>query len=224
MEAAATAPPGFSRAPSRSPHRGLPAAAPPLIVIDSFDVSSLAERWHAVGVKGRTTYDVTELDGRRCLRASSRAGASILLTELHADPQTYPWLSWDWRVDRLVEGEALARKDGSDAAARLYVYFESSSLPWQKRNLDYVWSASLPVGTVMDSAYSRNSKIVVVESGAASLGRWRTVARNLKDDYERCFKEPLPAVIAVGVMSDTDNTGSEALAYFDELRLSRAKP
>jgi len=122
----------------------------------------------------------------------------------------------------LVEGEALDWKDGSDAAARVYVYFASRGLPWQKRNLDYVWSASLPVGTLLSSAYSSTSKILVVESGSASLGQWRTVERNLEDDFERAFgRQDLPDVIAIGLMSDTDNTGGDALAYFDELRVSR---
>ena len=139
------------------------------------------------------------------------------------DPDTYEWLSWDWRVDQLVEGEALERKDGSDASARVYVYFESSGLPWQKRDLDYVWSASLPVGTILNSAYSSVSKIIVVESGTASLGRWRHVERNLEEDYRRCFGKHPAHVIAIGLMSDTDNTHGQALAYFDELRVSRSR-
>ena len=114
------------------------------------------------------------------------------------------------------------REDGSDAAARVYVYFETKGLPWQKRSLDYVWSASLPVGTILSSAYSSKSKIIVVESGPAHLGEWQGVERNLEDDYARCFgTQDLPDVIAIGLMSDTDNTGGSALAYFDELQVSR---
>ena len=48
--------------------------------------------------------------------------------------------------------------------------------------------------------------------------------RNLQDDYERCFgTSKLPKVIAIGLMSDTDNTHGEALAYFDELRVTRER-
>ena len=178
--------------------------------------------WREIEVRGHTQYEVVALEGRSCLRATSRQAASILLSPVRFDPDAYEWLSWDWRVDRLVEGEALERKDGSDAAARLYVYFESPGLPWQRRNLDYVWSASLPEGTVLSSAYSSSSKIIVVDGGPASLGRWRSVERNLEDDYERCFgKGRLPDVVGIGIMSDTDNTGGDALAYVDDLRVSR---
>ena len=187
---------------------------------EPFDGLDLA-RWRDIEVRGHTQYQVVTLDGRPCLKAHSQAGASILMHPVRFDPDTYEWLSWQWRVDQLVEGEALERKDGSDAAARVYVYFDTKGLPWQKRNIDYVWSASLPVGTVLNSAYASTSKIIVVESGAAAVGEWRGVERNLEDDYKRCFGGHPPEVIAIGLMTDTDNTGEEALAYFDELRVSR---
>ena len=178
------------------------------------------DQWREVEVRRHTQYQVTEVDGRRCLEARSHDGASILLTPVRFDPDTYQWLSWDWRVDRLVEDEALERKHGSDAAARVYVYFDTHGLPWQKRSVDYVWSATLPVGTVLNSAFSAESKILVVESGAEHLGQWRRVERNLEEDYQRCFGGTLPNVLAIGVMSDTDNTGAEALAYFDDIQIS----
>ena len=189
---------------------------------ESFDALKLDE-WRAVEVHGYTAYAAVALDGRSCLRAQSRAAASILLHQAQFNPRTYEWLSWDWRVDQPVRGEALERKDGSDAAARLYVYFETAGLPWQKRNIDYVWSSTLPVGTILNSAFSAASKIIVVESGPEALGQWRRVERNLPDDYARCFGGEAPDVVAVGVMTDTDNTQGEALAYYDDVRVSKTR-
>ncbi len=179
-------------------------------------------RWRQVSVRGYTDYDVVELEGRSCLRAKSQGTASILVTPVRFNPDTYEWLSWSWRVDRLVAEEHLERKDGSDAAARVYVYVESRGLPWQKRNLDYVWSATLPIGTILESAYTAESKIIVVESGPEHLGRWRRVTRNIEDDYKRCFGTRPPQVIALGLMSDADNTRGESLAYFDDVAVSRS--
>jgi hypothetical protein len=185
---------------------------------DALDAST----WRTIAVKGATRYEAVELEGRRCVRAVSERGASILLAQVRFDPEEYEWLSWEWRVDEPVSGEALERKDGSDASARVYVYFESPGLPWQKRSLDYVWSAALPLGALLSSAFSSQSRILVTESGAASLGRWRAVRRNLEEDFERAFgKQDLPDVVAIGLMTDTDNTGSRAVAYFDEIRVSR---
>ena len=195
---------------------------PAIIWQESFDAPDLTQ-WREVSVHDKTHYHIVELDGRRCLKAESHAGASILLHAVDIDPEDHPWISWEWRVDRLVEGEALERKDGSDAAARVYVYFETKGLPWQKKNLDYLWSAVLPVGTMMSSAYRSDSKILVVESGSQSLGQWRSVERNLMDDYARLFgDDDPPDIVAIGLMTDADNTQGEALAYFDELRVSRS--
>ncbi len=181
-------------------------------------------RWRQVEIKGRTQYDIIEIDGEHCLRATSQASASILLTEVQFDPKAYPWLSWRWRVDELVKGESLEHKRGSDCAARVYVYFDTRGLPWQKRSLDYVWSGLLPVGQVLSSAFSDQSKIVVVESGSGALGQWRQGARNIAADYRQAFGGDVPRVLAVGVMTDTDNTGSSALAYVDDITISGRRP
>lgn len=198
----------------------IPAPRAAILWAEPFDRLS-AERWRELEVKRHTRYQATQVDGRPCLQAVSQNGASILLSAVRFDPETYEWLSWAWRVDQLVEGEALERKRGSDAAARVYVYFDTPGLPWQRRNLDYVWSAHLPVGTTLPSAFSPLSKIIVVESGAQSLGEWRTVERNIEDDYQRVFGGDPPDVIAIGIMTDTDNTAGAAVAYFDDLRVSR---
>ena len=198
----------------------LPQARPAVFWAEPFD-SINPERWREVEVKRHARYEEAVLDGRACLRATSQNSASILLSSIRFNPEVYKWFSWEWRVDQLVANEALDRKSGSDAAARVYVYFQSPGLAWQKRNLDYVWSTSLPVGTILDSAFSPQSKIIVVESGTSALDHWRKVERNLEEDYERCFSQRLPDVIAIGIMSDTDNTGGEALAYFDDFRVSR---
>ena len=179
-------------------------------------------RWREVAIKGATRYQIEPLDGAGSLQASSQSGASILVTSLRVDPRTHPWLTWRWRIDRFVEGEDLRRKEGSDASARVYAYFDTPGLPWQKRNIDYVWSATLPVGTMLESPYSKHSKILVVESGRDHPATWRTVERNLLDDYRRCFGADPPTLVALGLMTDTDSTHTDALAYYDDLALGRA--
>ena len=200
---------------------GFPSPTSPILLAEPFDTLDYG-RWRDVGVEGYTTYEAATLDGRACLKAHSQGTASILLTETRFDPDTYEWLAWDWRVDRLVEGEDLNAKAGSDAAARVYVYFDTIGLPWQKHSLDYVWSATLPVGTVLSSTYADNAKMFVVESGTEHLGTWQHVERNIRDDYMQAFGTTrIPRAVAVGLMTDTDNTKTESLAYFDSVIVSR---
>ena len=181
-------------------------------------------QWREVQVRGRTVYSIDATDGSPSLKAHSQAGASILVHSVEFDVREYPWLSWRWRVDRLVDGENLRRKRGSDASARVYVYFNTKGFPWQKRNLDYVWSRTLPVGTELSSAYTSQSKIIVVESESERAGQWLSAGRNLLDDYRRLFGEEPPKAAAIGLMVDTDNTRSEAIARFDDVLISREPP
>jgi hypothetical protein len=78
--------------------------APPMLFTEPFHVID-GQRWREVEVKGRTQYAIEEVEGAGSLKAHSRAGASILLSSLRFDPDTYEWLSWRWRVAQLVEGE-----------------------------------------------------------------------------------------------------------------------
>lgn len=191
----------------------------PVFWSESFDTLDLA-RWREVELWHQTRYEIAELEGQRCLRATSHRGASILLTAVKFRPATYPWLSWRWRIEQPVDHEDLTRKEGSDASARVYVYFDSKGLPWQKRNIDYVWSSTLPLETLLTSPFSSSSKILVVDGGAATIGKWRVIERNLNDDYRRVFGEAPSRVVAIGLMTDTDTMGGDAQASFDELRVS----
>lgn len=195
-------------------------ASAPTAVLWSEDFDTLdVKRWREVELRRQTRYEIVEHDGQRCLRAQSRDGASILLAAVKFNPERYPWISWRWRIEQPVAQEALDRKDGSDTAARVYVYFDSRGLPWQKRNIDYVWSVRQPVDTILTSAFASTSKIVVADSGMATVGKWRVIERNLSDDYRRIFGEPAPRVVAIGLMTDTDTMGGEAMAYYDALRI-----
>ena len=204
-----------------------PTVVPPLnastLLSEPFDRID-PERWQEVSLKGHSRFTITVLDGQRALQASSHAAASMLVHRLRADPHVYPHVSWRWRAERLLSTENLARKDGSDAVARVYVYFDTPGLPWQRRNIDYVWSSSLPVGTTLPSAFASTSMIIVAESGPEHLGAWRTVTRNVRDDYRRCFGQEPPDVLAIGLMTDTDSTGAEATAYYDDVLMTREPP
>jgi hypothetical protein len=59
--------------------------------------------------------------------------------------------------------------------------------------------------------------MVVVDSGAADLGRWVAHERDVAADYRRAFGEAPPAVKGVVVSTDTDNTGEAAEAYYGDV-------
>jgi len=60
--------------------------------------------------------------------------------------------------------------------------------------------------------------MVAVESGDGNEGRWIDEERNLAEDYRRAFGEDPPRIGAVAIMTDTDNTGEDAVAWYGAIR------
>jgi hypothetical protein len=61
----------------------------------------------------------------------------------------------------------------------------------------------------------------VAGSGQKDLRRWHEKRMNLLEDYRRAFGEEPPRVNSVGVMTDSDNTGTRAEAYYGDIRFQR---
>ena len=63
--------------------------------------------------------------------------------------------------------------------------------------------------------------MIVVESGAAHVGAWRTYSRNLVDDYRHAFGEEPPRISGVAIMTDTDDTRESAIAWYGNIAFRR---
>lgn len=62
--------------------------------------------------------------------------------------------------------------------------------------------------------------MVAVESGPSMAGQWLTEERDILADYRRLFGEEPGEAEAIAIMTDTDNTGESALAWYGEISLS----
>ena len=87
-----------------------------------------------------------------------------------------------------------------------------------------MWESHLPVGTVLDNAYSDRAKIVVVRSGPGEAGRWVSETRDLYEDYRRIVGGEPPRIAGIAVMTDTDDTGERAVAFYDAITLGPEAP
>jgi hypothetical protein len=83
----------------------------------------------------------------------------------------------------------------------------------------YVWSPTHPAGTVLINPRSDRIRKLVVESGTDRLGRWNDHERDVQADFMLAFGEAPGPLMAVALMSDTDNTASRLEAWFGALRL-----
>jgi hypothetical protein len=61
--------------------------------------------------------------------------------------------------------------------------------------------------------------LVAVESGNGNAGKWVNEERNIYEDYRKFFGEEPPLLGAVALMTDTDNTGEEAVAWYGDITL-----
>ena len=137
---------------------------------------------------------------------------------------------------RALERSDLATRAGDDFAARLYVTFdvdrESLSAAERMRigaarmlygadvpiaALCYVWDTKAAPGTFAPSAYTDRVRMIVVDSGARNLGRWRGTSATSLEDFRKAFGGEAPPIRATIVSTDTDNTGETAETYYGDV-------
>ena len=61
---------------------------------------------------------------------------------------------------------------------------------------------------------------VIMRQG--STGRWMKNGM-FYEDYKKAFGEEPPMISGVAIMTDTDNTGESAIAYYGDILFSKTK-
>ena len=192
--------------------------------------------WILSAFKRPTSYQLVSREGKTVIRADAKSSASGLIHPLALDPGTYPLLQWRWKVDALITKADNAQKHLEDAPARLVVSFDGDmeKLTPQDRmlfdnvriltgqqmpyaTLMYIWGNHTPRETVITNKHTSRVRMIVVESGRDKLGNWQNMTRNVVEDYQRAFGEEPGRISAVGIMTDTDNTGGNAHAYYGDI-------
>ena len=184
----------------------------------SFATGTFPEGWKSRGGKASDVYRVRS-NKETYLEANAINSAVIIAKEFEYDLKEYPHLMWHWRVLELPQGADERFKNTGDSAAAIYVIFEGRLRP---DNIKYVWSASLPLGTTTESPYNSKTKIVVLRNQSSPLGEWISERVNVYADYKRIFAREPKQVQAIGLMSDSDNTNSRAVAHYMGIMISRS--
>ncbi len=87
--------------------------------------------------------------------------------------------------------------------------------------IGYVWDARAPAGTTLSHPRAPNVRIVVLQSGPARLDTWVREERNVAEDYQALFGRVPPRVGKIALMSDSNDTRSDADALFGDLVFAR---
>jgi len=221
-------------------------ALPERVEVGDFSIGGgeLPSGWRPLefkGVRRRTEYGLVRDSGDWVVRAVSEASASGLIYPLEVDLREYPILRWRWKVQNVLKGGDVTRREGDDYPARIYVAFKYDPatlslaerlLYWTARVLygdipgrvlNYIWANREPRNKVFanPSPFTDFSRLLVCRSRADPLGTWFEEERNLYEDYQLAFGSEPPLVIGIGIMTDTDNTEESAIAYYGDITLLR---
>jgi len=202
---------------------------------------ALPAHWHPWGLlsgKRPTEYRLVGSTAGTVLEAYAERAGTGLYRRVRVDPRRQPWLEWTWRIENVIRGADLRVGSREDSAARLVVSFhgDPEKLDFEDRAklrlakaiageplpyamLIYVWSNDLPLETTLPSPQIDRIRVVVVESGEGRVGQWLTYRRNVFDDYRRAFGEEPADIVAVGVLTDSDNTQQVARSYYGDITL-----
>lgn len=212
---------------SAGPAGGLPEGWEPMILLRN---------------KKKTHYELVSKDNTTVLYARADSASSGLMHKVDVDPQQNEWLHWSWKITSLVRSADNTKRATEDSPVRVILGFDGDkdSMPFTDQilfetarvmtgydfpyaTLMYIWENNKPTGTVIGSTYTSRIKMMVAENGSGGIGEWRTFARNIVEDFEKAFGEKPGRLIGVGVLTDTDNTGESAEAWYGDIRLLRER-
>ena len=193
--------------------------------------------------KKNTVYRLENYQGRTVLSANSKTSASGLAVKLRPRQANNLWLHWEWKTLSAIPEADNAERYHDDAPLRILVAFDGnkSKLPLKEKmnfemanlisgqempyaTLMYIWSGKSPVDTIITNAHTSRIKMIVVDSGWENLGSWHKHQRDLAADYKLAYGEAPGEVIGIALLTDTDNTKSEARAIYGDIELIRKNP
>lgn len=220
-----------------APAHGVDQSPPPFSQLQSLENSP----WEPLAfpnIDRHSSYSLVTEDGQTIVRADTAGGASGLIARQRIEPAATPVIQWRWKVTNVFEKGDAREKSGDDYPARIYVAFafepdQASFFERAKRAaagvfydaeipgtaLNYIWANTLKEGQMVANPYSRETQMVAVTSGREQVGEWVSVERNIVADYQAAFGRKPPAIIGIGIMSDSDNTGESATAWYGDIVL-----
>lgn len=200
--------------------------------------------WTLSRLKKATQYKLVDESGHTVVKAQADASASGLVHALDVDAKSFPLLTWRWKVTDLIAGADNTQKQTEDSPVRVVVTFagDRDKLPFDERlfsdnvqlitgqpmpyaTLMYIWENRAARNTVIPNRHTSRVRMIVAESGREKVGTWQEVTRDVYQDYRRVFGEEPGNITAIGIMTDTDNTGANVHAYYGDIVFRRvARP
>ncbi|MEM6381254.1 MAG: DUF3047 domain-containing protein [Pseudomonadota bacterium] len=156
------------------------------------------------------------------LSVTAQQSSSVLYGVVPTNARAATQATWQWQVSQAVGATNLARRGGDDRALALYFVFVDADTAARfgdqtpalsrllgmrnGRTLIYVWGGQSGRGAILDSPYLRSRGKTIVLRSAGTAG-WTNETVDLAGDHQRAFGSPSQTLVALGVSSDSDDTG-----------------
>ncbi len=187
--------------------------------------------------KRASRYVPLRKDGREAVLVRAESSASILRRKVRVEPAALGRLQFSWLVPAMIESADLAQRDADDSPVRLVLAFDGDRSKFSPKDamlselaetltgeampyatLMYVWSNRGHAESVIVNPRTGRIRKLVLEAGPGKLSQWLSYERDLQADFIKAFGEPPGALLSIGIMTDTDNTRSQASAWYGPVR------
>ena len=172
------------------------------------------------GADNETIYTIGSNDNGNFLKAIADNAASGLGKEIKIDLNKTPFINITWKVEKDLSGIKENTKKGHDFAARVFAVKKTGATPLSNRAINYVFSSNSEVGLNWPSPYTKKSIDNVLASTKNNLNEWVTVKANVKEDFKKFHGLNVDEIDGLAIMSDTDNSGMKAVAYYQNIYFS----
>ena len=197
---------------------------------------------YAFPTKQATRFSPERMGGRSALKAHATSSASMLRRKLRIEPEALGTLRFSWLVESHMQETDMSARDADDAPVRIVLAFDGDRSKFSSRNsmlselalmltgepmpyatLMYAWCHTRESGQTIVNPRTDRIRTLVVQGGDQGLGQWKDYERDVRADYLATFGEPPGALVAIGVMTDSDNTRGQAVAWYGPIQLEPLK-
>ena len=172
------------------------------------------------GADAKTKYTLGNNENGKYIKAEANNSASGLGKELKINLKKTPFLNITWKVEKDLTGIVENSKKGHDYAARVFVVKKTGATPLSNRAMNYVFSSNNDINTHHPSPFTKKSIDYVLSTTKEDLNEWVTVKVNVRDHFKKFHDLDLDDINGIAIMSDTDNSKLNAIAYYQNIFFS----
>ena len=172
-------------------------------------------------VKGETKWELGKNDNGNFIRSEANGKGSGLGKEIKIDLLKTPFINITWKVEKNLLGIIENSKKGHDFAARVFVIKKTGSTALSNRAINYVFSSNNSVNDYWSSPFTKKSIDYVLSTTKDNDNEWVTVKANVRAHFKLLHNLDVKDLNGVAIMTDTDNSKREAIAYYQNIYFSK---